>query len=219
MVAGLSELFGSFIQRRLSLLSRHQRSEQRGGGLSLVEGHRSSPVNLAWLMSVHKKIVYAGIWSVLKGQDDLAEDGDLSRDVDYLAYQCGHGHQTTLRVCSPKAQPGSAPAFARKAWSLARTWKTQRLRHKARYVNVDADLIDKKSIVHAEREKTSGLSDEARIRSNPPKTRAMLCSTCETVKGVSSASGELSTLVCGHSRGLSVLAKDAMALAQQPGEK
>lgn len=166
-------------------------------------------VKLAWLMSVHKKAVYAGIWSVLKGQDDLAEDGDLSRDVDYLAYQVWAWAADNLESLFTEGTASISTRIRSKAWALARTWKTERLRHKARHVNVDADLIDKKAIVQAERNKASRLSDEARIISNPPKTRAMLCSICETVNGVSSTSGELSTLVCGHSRGLSIVAKDA----------
>lgn len=161
--------------------------------------------NLAWLMTVHEKAVFAGIWSLLKGQDDLAEDGDLSREVDYIACQVWAWVADNLESLFTEGTATVTTRIHAKAWAFARTWKTQRIRHKARYVKVDADLIDKKLIVQAERKRTSRLIDDAKIKANPPITRAMLCPACGTVQAVSSASGELFTLLCGHSRGLSIM--------------
>lgn len=88
------------------------------------------------LMEDHAKVVYAGLWKVMKGQYDLAED-TLGAEVESLYFDTWLWVWENLEDLLTQGTASISTRLYAKAFWIARTWKTTRLRHRQRFVSYD----------------------------------------------------------------------------------
>jgi hypothetical protein len=169
------------------MLNEHNTSQPRAG-----EQKRTQQVEQ--LIHDHQKAIYAGIWSVLRGQSDLAEES-LAAEVQCLSNDVW---LWVIENLEDLLAPGTAKVGTRlraKAFWVARSWKTQRLRSRKRC------RANKRPLIGPD-------TDEPHL----PITRRMLCVACQCLVSVASeGDGGVVILECGHARLRDISAKVAAA--------
>jgi hypothetical protein len=114
------------------------------------------------LIRDHEKVIYAGLWSVMKGQEDLAED-TLEADVRSLFIDMWIWMLENLdSLLTPGTATISTRLYTRAMWT-AQSWKTTQLRYRRRFVSYDEHL--------------AALDDDQHL----PTTRLLLNRACESL--------------------------------------
>jgi hypothetical protein len=127
-----------------------QETSQFAGELNTTDTESEQTSQIEQLMEIHGKIVYAALWSVLQGQQDLAED-TLEAEVRALYFDTWIWAWENLdSLLTPGTASISTRLYAKAYW-IARSWKTTRLRHRQRFVSYDEHL----SVLDAEQHITS----------------------------------------------------------------
>jgi hypothetical protein len=160
---------------------------------------------LAWMKRQFGKLVYAGVWTHLKGQDDLCKGTDLAEEVEgcsqlVWAWAARLENIDSLmreRSKNPKRVGTRLKAFA--CSNIARTWKTLSLRAKQKEpVIIAVDDIEQPPAKGTRSVVVGGTP----VEQQKPRTTAMLCVQCDGLRPVISDAEDALQLSCGHTRGI-----------------
>lgn len=159
---------------------------------------------LAWMKSKFGRLVYAGVWTHLKGQEDLCRAGTLAEaveDCSELVWTWAARPENTLFLLKDRQKTPSrigSRLKARAALNVGRTWKTLAIRAKKKEPPIIAvDDIEQKPAKGTRSVVLGGTP----VDEQKTKTTAMYCGLCKGMKPVLSEIEGLLHLVCGHSRG------------------
>jgi hypothetical protein len=158
------------------------------------------PGTLAWMRRRFEKLVYDGLWVHMRGQADLCRTGTLADEIEDSFQQVWAWAWTNIdSFLSETSKRTGARLRAYASKNVGRTWKTLALRAKRRIVAV-ADIEQPIKAT------PSVIGDGTPQDEQKPKTTAMYCVPCGSVKPVQSEAEGSAQLACGHSRGLGLLA-------------
>ena len=167
---------------------------------------------LAWMKRQFGKLVYLGIWTHLREQKDLIRTGTLAEEVEgcsRLVWTWAARPEIVSslmreRVSNPKRVGTRLKSYASN--TVARTWKTLSLRAKQKEPIIVA-VDDPEQPIKASPRTIGGGSS---VEEQKPRTTAMFCVPCESLKPVVSEADGALHLACGHYRG-SILPESAPA--------
>jgi hypothetical protein len=168
-------------------------------------------VALEGLIQRNRKIVMAAIWDVLRDSRDLA--ADLSAEAASLAWDTWTWASQNLKSLLAEETAKSSTRLYGYAWYRACTFKAERLRAKARFVDINIDGLSREAdgtllIEPTTSADSGGAVPVAKLfrkkrekQIETPSLGKMLCVSCQTVNPVLSEdqSGNV-TLSCQHSR-------------------
>jgi hypothetical protein len=160
---------------------------------------------IAWMKQQFGKLVYAGVWTHLKGQEDLCKGTDLAEEVEAcsnLVWTWAARPENALSLMKDREVPSriGSRLKARAALNVGRTWKTLALRAKQKEpVIVAVDDLEQKPVKGARSVVLGGTP----VEEQKTKTTAMYCGPCDSLKPVVSEAEDALHLACGHSRSIS----------------
>lgn len=156
---------------------------------------------LAWMKRQYGRLVYLGLWSHMRNQDDLCQGSTLSEEVESCSrlvwtWASQNVHSLMRDRSNKPSRIGSRlKAFA--GSNIARTWKTLSLRAKQKQPPIIA--VDDIEQPPAKGTRSVVLGGTP-VEQQTPKTTALYCVPCAGVKTVVSEAEDVLQLACGHSR-------------------
>jgi hypothetical protein len=158
------------------------------------------PGTLSWMRRRFDRLVYDGLWVHMRGQADLCRTGTLVDEIEDSFQQVWTWAWANIDpFLSETSKRTGTRLRAYASQTVSRNWKTLGIRAKKRLVSV-ADI---EQPIKASPSVIGGGTPESERK---PKTTALYCAPCESLKPVVSEAEGSIHLECGHSRGRGLLA-------------
>jgi hypothetical protein len=160
---------------------------------------------LAWMKRQFGRLVYAGVWTHLKGQDDLCKGTTLSEEVENCSATVWtwaalpENLDSLMRERSERPTRIGTRLKAYACSNIARTWKTLALRAKQKEPVIVAVADIEQKPAKGTRSVVIGGTPTSEQAS---RVTAMLCVQCDGLQPVISEAEDAVQLACGHSRGI-----------------